>query len=112
MHQPAGDLLELASAPTFDHLHDVQVGPRKMTGTSPSTGVQRGVEDFEDGLGIGRESIDGKEHSLGEGTGGLTDSCHHPFDERTISMPRHFPRGTDARTHSSPWPMTVINQIG
>ena len=58
MHQPTGDLLELSSAPAFDHLDDVQVGPRKMTGTSPFTGVQRGVEDFEDRFGIGQDALD------------------------------------------------------
>ena len=57
-----------------------------MTGTSPLTGVQRGVEDFEDRLGIGREAIDGKEHGLGDGTGGLTDFLHHPFDMTRIIL--------------------------
>ena len=29
MHQPTGDFLELSSAPSFDHLDDMQVGQGK-----------------------------------------------------------------------------------
>jgi hypothetical protein len=88
MDQAAVNTFEVTTAVIFNNLDDVQIRPRDVS--RPTATMLAGVEALQDGVGVSRKAIHGKQDRASDPVGSLANAAHKPFNQGAISAGRDF----------------------